>query len=255
MCRALQQTNAMNIKYVMLFAVSGVFGMGSVVQAQIRAFTNDNGSVIQAELVSHNGGKVTLRRADGKEFTVDPAIFSREDEDQIRTWMAKTPAAVNYNLKIVADKKKIEGSNRNFGYKRVKNDLWSYLVTLTNGSQDTVSNLKIMYRVFYTDSADGAYSATSDRLYYKMIEGTEKLESELAFNRTFQFTTKPVQIDVVDYDYGNRYKDEIKGCLIRIVNQTGDVVLDWRSPDVGMKNKSWSNTNSRTKDANPVIVR
>lgn len=245
----------MNISVFISLAALGSFVFSSLANAEIRAFTNDNGSIIQAELVSHQGGKVTLRRADGKEFTVSPEIFSTEDEAHIKAWMAKTPAIQNYNLKIVAEKKRVEGKSNNYGYKRVKNDLWSFLVTVSNNSQEAVSNLDISYRVFYTNSADGTYSSTSGRPDYSMVEGTERMNAELAFNRTF-ITTSPVQIDLVDYGYGNRYKDEVKGCLIRITNQSGDVVLDWCSPEVAMKNKTWSNTNpSKRRESNSVIVR
>lgn len=237
-------------------AALGFFGFASPVMAEIRAFTNDNGTVIQAQLVSHQGGKVTLRRVDGKEFAVDPAIFSMEDEAHIKAWMAKTPAIRNYNLKIDVEKKKVDGTSRNYGYKRVKNNLWSFLVTITNSSQDPVSNLKINYRVFYTNSADGSYSSFEDRGKFRMIEGTAKLDAELAFNRTLQFSTTPVEIDVVDYDYGNRYKDEVKGCLIQISDEHGKTVMEWCSPEVAMKERTWSNTNpSRERGNDSVIIR
>ena len=247
----------MNTTRLMSLLVLGTFSFASLAKAEFRAFTNDNGTVIQAELVSHKGGKVTLRRADGKEFEVNPAIFSAEDGAHIKAWMAKTPAIQNYNLKISAEKKKVEGNSRNYGYKRVKNDLWSFLITITNSSQDPVSDLSIKYRVFYTNSADGAYSASStERTAFRMIEGTAKLDTELAFNRTLQFSTTPVQIDIVDYDYGNRYKDEVKGCLVRIQNQAGDIVLDWRSAEVAMKEKTWANTNpGGGRGNNSVIIR
>jgi hypothetical protein len=171
--------------------------------------------------------------------------------------MAKTPATQNYNLKIDAVKKKVEGNVRDHGYKRVKNDLWSYLITITNSSQEAVSNLKIQYRVLYTNSAEGAYSTSSqDRMTMRIMEGNAKLDAELAFNRTMQFSTTPVQIDLVDYNYGSRYKDEIVGCLMRIVDQAGGVIMEWRSPEVAMKEKTWANTNpSRGRESNSVIIR
>ena len=247
----------MNFTGMMRLAVLGACGFAPLARAEIRAFTNDNGTVIQAELVSHQGGKVTLKRTDGKEFSVNPAIFSAEDEAHIKTWMAKTPAIQNYNLKIEAEKKKVEGNSRNYGYKRVKNDLWSFLITITNNSQDPVSKLSIKYRVFYTNSADGSYSASSgDRMAFKMIEGTAKLNEELAFNRTLQFSTTPVEIDIVDYDYGNRYKDEVKGCLIIITDSAGKTILEWRSSEVAMKEKTWANTSpAGNRGHNPVIIR
>lgn len=238
-------------------AVLAAFAFSPHSNAEIRAFTNDNGYVIQAELMSHKGGKITLKRIDGKEFETDPAIFSPDDEAYIKAWMAKTPATHNYNLKIDAEKKKIEGNSRNYGYKRVKNDKWSFLITITNHSQDPVSNLTIKYRVFYTNSADGSYSNSSeDRMAFRMIEGDLKLEQELGFNRTLQFNTTPVEIDVVDYDYGNRYKDEVKGCIVLVTDPNGKTVIEWVSPEVSMKNKTWRNTNPSSREkSGPVIIR
>jgi len=66
----------MNITRMMKLMALGAFAFASPAMAELRAFTNDNGTVIQAELVSHQGGKVTLRRADGKEFSASPSIFS-----------------------------------------------------------------------------------------------------------------------------------------------------------------------------------
>lgn len=91
---------------------------------------------------------------------------------------------------------------------------------------------------------------------FRMIEGTAGLNEELAFNRSLQFSTTPVEIDVVDYDYGNRYKDEVKGCLIRITDNAGKIVLDWRSPEVSMKEKTWENTNpGGARGGRGVIIR
>jgi hypothetical protein len=43
--------------------------------------------VQQARLVSHRKGKVTLERADGKQFEVDPAVFGTDDQAYIKQWM------------------------------------------------------------------------------------------------------------------------------------------------------------------------
>lgn len=242
----------------MSLAVFAAFAASPLVHAQSRPFTNDNGTVIEATLVSHNGDKVKLKRTDGKEFEVNPSIFSNDDEAYIRKWMGKNPATKNYNFRIAATKKKMEGNSRNYGYKRVKNDLWSYVISVTNSSQETVSDLTITYRVFYTNAAEGSYSASSmDRIPLKMVEGTSKLEAELAFNRALDITSTPVEIDIVDYDgSGYRYKDELKGCLVRITDNAGIVVFDWVSPEVSMKGKTWLNTNPASRDGrNPAVIR
>lgn len=232
------------------------FVASSLASAQLRPFTNDNGTVIQAGLVSHNGDKVKLKRADGKEFEVIPAIFSDEDEAYIKKWMTNTPATKNYNLRVTTTKKKIEGASQNMGYKRVKNDLWSYVISITNDSQDSVTKLTVKYRVFSTNSAEGSYSS-SDQVALHMIEGRAEQNAELGFNRTLEVTTTPVKIDLVDYEYGSRYKDSLKGCLVRIVDQDDKVVLDWVSPEVSMKGKDWLNTNPAPGGgkSNPAVIR
>ena len=219
-------------------AVFVAFGGSSWLNAQTRPFTNDNGTVIQAELVSHKGDKVKLKRTDGKEFEVNPSIFSDEDEAYIKDWMARTPATKNYNFKIAISKKKMEANSMNMGYKRVKNDLWSYVISITNSSQQSVSNLTVKYRVFYSNAVDGSYSSFNDRTPLRMTEGLEKIDPEMPFNGTREITAHTVQINVVDYDgSGYRYKDQLKGCLARIVDQTGKTVFDWVSPEVGMKRR------------------
>ena len=249
----------MRFRSVTLIALAGfvAFAASSLVDAQTRPFTNDNGTVIQAELVSHTVDKVKLKRTDGKEFEVNPSIFSDEDESYIKNWMTKTPAVKNYNFKVAISKKKMEGNSMNMGYKRVKNDLWSYVISITNNSQEPVSNLTVRYRVFYSNAADGSYSSFDDRTPLKIVEGSQKLDAELAFNRALEITTTPVEIDVVDYEgSGYRYKDQLKGCLVHIVDQAGNAIFDWVSPEVGMKGKGWLNTNPSPRDGEkPVIIR
>lgn len=237
--------------------ILAVFGGSLWVNGQTRPFTNDNGTVIQAELVSHKGDLVKLRRTDGKEFEVSPSIFSDEDAAYIKNWMAKTPATKNYNFKIDATKKKIEGNSVNMGYKRVKNDLWSYAISVTNNSQDTVSKLTVKYRIFHSNAADGSDSSSDARAHVKMIEGSEKIDADLPFNGKREVITKPVQIDVVDYDgASSRYKDELKGCLVQIVDDADNTIFEWVSPEVWMKGKDWSNTNLSTREGSkPKIVR
>jgi hypothetical protein len=218
--------------------------------SEFRAFTNDNGDVINAELVSQSKGKVTLRRQDGKQFTVDPSVFCDNDQDYISKWLKKNPEEVRYNLVITCNKKKVEGNSQNLGYKRVKNDLWSYIISVKNNSVDTVSGLTIQYRMFFTNNADGYYSSySSDGSAYKMIEGSVKMDTELKFSQVLDVTTTPVQIDLVDYSYSrSRYRDELKGCLIQIVDSNNKSVMEWASSEASMKGKTWANTDPNNKD-------
>ena len=232
----------------------GVFVFFSMA-LQARTFTDSNGKVIEADLISHSGGKVKIKRADGKEFDVDPSVFSKVDQEFIKGWMKKTPEFIDYNLHVEIDKKKLDGDFTDHDYKRVKNEQWYFLLEVTNRSQQTVSNLKIEYRILYTDAARGSYRS-SDTEPIRMVEGSQTLKQDLETNRTAIIKTKPVQIDTVDYDYGARYKDDLKGCLIRIVGPDGQTILE-ETKGLSMKNKTWANTtpHEQRKEGGKIIIR
>ena len=227
-----------------IIPVAGMLAFFAIlpVAVQAREFTDSNGNIIDAELVSHKGGKVKILRKDGKEFEVDPAVFSPDDMKFIIGWMQKTPELISYNLGITADKKKTERSFTNRGYKRIKNDSWVYEISITNNSQDVAKDLKVEYRIFHTNSADGEFSSTSSGPRSRVTEGSAKLEENLEFNRTSVITTEAVQIDVVNYDYGPRYKDEVQGLLLRILGPDDKQITEWVSPGLTMKGKTWENT-------------
>ncbi|MEM7011929.1 MAG: SHD1 domain-containing protein [Verrucomicrobiota bacterium] len=209
---------------------------------------------MEAELVSHKAGKITLLRADGVKFEVAPNVFSADDQLFIKEWMEKNPETVSYAFRISADKEKTEGRTQDLGYKRVKNEKWAFRMKITNTSRDTVNNLKVKYRMFYTNEADGEYSA-SDLAPLKMAEGEASLKADLAFNRTMEFLTKTVNLDFVDYDgAGSRYKDTLEGCLVRIEDANGKVVAEWKNEANRMREKTWDNTSPRKENSGGAVI-
>jgi hypothetical protein len=203
---------------------------------EIRGYLSNAGEVIKAELISHSGGKVKIKREDGREFDVDPAIFSPEDQKHIRSWMATQAETIRYGFNIAAKKKLMdrEGSSGN----------WSYEISITNTSQQAVRNLRVQYRVLYETYAD------------RIIEDETMLKEDLKFNRTLVITTKPLSI--YKSRYSNYRSGELKGCLVRILDNDGKVIKDWVSSDVGMKEKHWGNTspqNGRPHVQPPPVIR
>ena len=59
--------------------------------AEGRSFTNLAGVKIEAEIVSKQGDQVRIKRADGREFTLQVNSLSPADQDYIKTW--QPPAA------------------------------------------------------------------------------------------------------------------------------------------------------------------
>ncbi|MEZ0275203.1 MAG: hypothetical protein ACAH88_09885 [Roseimicrobium sp.] len=71
-------------------AFLGVLCLSTLLQADMRHFTDKDGRTIKAEFVSVKGDFVTLKREDGKEFTVRVDTFAKVDIDYIREQAVKT---------------------------------------------------------------------------------------------------------------------------------------------------------------------
>lgn len=223
----------------LFFSVLALIASPALVTAQVQTFTSNTGEIIKATLVSHAGGKVKIRRVDGREFEVDPALFCQQDEKTIRKWMIENEAAVRYAFNVKADKKVM---GRNTYSSSSSETRWAYEIAITNSSQDPVTGLKVLYRVLYYNSSE------------RMMEGEAVLDSELKFNRSMIITTTPVDIYKSRYSESDR-NNELKGCLVRVLDRNGKVLLDWVSTDLGMKDRTWENTSPREEPAGGVIIR
>jgi len=79
---------------ILVFA--SAWGLVGATGSIAREFTDAKGRKIQAEIVSVKGEEVTIRRDDGKDYTLAINVFSAEDQAVIRAWKpepAMTPAA------------------------------------------------------------------------------------------------------------------------------------------------------------------
>jgi hypothetical protein len=218
-------------------------------QGETHTFTNSSGKAIKGELVSHKKGKITLRREDGKEFELAPTAFSTADQEFIAEWINATPEHIDYKFRIIGGKHKLSGTTSNSAYSRLKNEQWSYKISITNQAQNAVTDLTIHYRLIHRDSS------YSKKGVDQMSEGIEQMDVDLAFNRTLVITTKPLTLSSASYTYsGTRYKDELLGCLVRIKDQQNNVIIDWVSSGLSMKDKTWSSTSPRGKDGGESLI-
>jgi len=194
--------------------------------AEFRTLVSNDGKTIKAELISHAKGKVTIRREDGNQFEVDPAIFCKQDQEAIQKWMEGEPAKIKYDLEIDVDKKVQDRETHGEGSSETS---WVHEVSVRNDSQDTIKGIKVLYRVLHESWGET-----------HMLEGEHLLEQDLEFNRTLVITTDPVRIW-----RSRESRNGIKGCLVRVLDPKGQVIADWVSRDAGMKDVTWESTNPR----------
>lgn len=217
--------------------------IAGALKAELREFKDPQGRKVMAELVSHDGqGLLTLKMQNDTPFQKTANQFSVEDQAFIAEWLKRTPATVAYRFDIKALAEKLSGSRKNLGYKTVKNELWAYKVEIRNSARNPVQNLKVEYRVFVKDEADGSF-ASSDIRGDGFHAGEASVTGPLRYNGVGTFTTKEVEIDVVDYRYStnreDRHADALRGLMLRIKDDKGKVVFEWTSPITTLRGKTW----------------
>lgn len=201
-------------------------------KAEFRTLVSSDGKSIKAELVSHSKGKLTIRREDGNEFEVDPAIFCKQDQEAIASWMKSEPATLNYDFEINVAKKM---RNRETNGEGGSETTWVHEISIRNDAQESVTGIQVFYRVLHESWGEN-----------HMMEGNYVLDQNLDFNRTLVVTTDPVTI------WRSRdNRNGIKGVLVRILDPKGKVISDWVSKDIGMKDVTWQNTTRREEVAQP----
>jgi len=213
--------------------------------AEPRTFTNSQGRKIVAEPVSLGGdGTLDLKREDGNLFQIKISDLSLDDQQFLREWTVANPPKIDYRFEIKVADEKMAGtrSTELGGYKKVKNELWTYRVEIKNLSRQTVGGLKVDYRVFVRNEANGSFRS-SDGVGEGFISGTAPLEKDLRYNESVNFTAGEMKLDSVSYDWSSmrdeRYKDALRGIMIRIKDKNGKVVQEFISPNASMKGKTW----------------
>lgn len=213
--------------------------------AETRTFRNTAGKEIEAEPVSHDGnGNIELKRSDGNVFQVKMTDLSHEDQKYLQEWAIANPPKIDYRFEFKVAAEKVAGVNSRQlgGYKNVKNELWTYQVGVSNLARQTVRDLTLEYRVFIINAADGQYRS-SDGVVEGFISGSAPLDKELRFNETFEFSTGEIKIDKVTYEWSysrdERYKDALRGIMIRVKDSGGNVVQEFISPTASLKGKTW----------------
>lgn len=213
--------------------IAAHFALLAPAVAELRSFVSSTGESIKAELVSHAAGKVRIKREDGREFEVDPAVFCKEDEKIIRDWMATQAELASYRFRFNADKKVMDRDSYSGAGSCTR---WAYEISLTNDQQNAVNGITVKYRVLYNNGED------------RMMEGQHVLDQQLEFNRSLVVTTETVEL-YKDRDSSYYRNAGLKGCLVRVLDPQGRVVADWVSNDVGMRDKTWENTAPRDECA------
>ena len=206
---------------------------------------NLDGQEIQAHLLLVVGDSVKIQRVDdAREFVVPIATFDDYTGTQIRNWMDRDPAAVDYSLSISTEKNLVDSSSFETGGRELKTSEWSYRVSVANLSRNALNGAQVEYRVIFDDVVEFARAAVGPGKGGNQQDGQAIDLPEMAFNDEIEFETPPVDLNTYEYapSRGEREyaKDSIKGIWIR-VTKNKKVIAEYQSSPSMMASLSWDN--------------
>ena len=166
---------------------------------------------------------MTIKRNDGKEFTLDLSKLSTPDQEFIEKWRKENPQEAapaapvvgKLELNYRVTKKKV--GSRKLGKKRSE-ETWRYEVALTNRSRKPLPKLTVKYEMFiryYNKYAKIKRAVARTEQGEYVIEG-------IAANGSVEFKTKGAKLltdksrelngDIV---YVTQYEEDLVGLIIQ----------------------------------------
>ncbi len=223
----------------------------SLAQVEVRQFTNKNGQQIKASLldVTSDMKNMKIRREDGVEFETEIVALSLDDQQYIKDWLKNRPSKTDFRLDVSLSKKLIKSNSHPYSSSyTLHQDEYGYEIKITNLSRETLGNPTVSYqvirqegvRVMQADDGDWTYTDYSDddKDEFVLAETVDVNES-LAFNREVTIITKPMTIERVVYDSSAMYQDELFGVIVKVANEKGDPVGEYRSTGKDLESIKW----------------
>lgn len=219
-----------------------------------REFTDPQGRKLEADIMSVSGANVTMKRTDGRMFTVPATTFTAADQKFIQQWAAEN---VTYAFDVTYNKKKIDSKTQRSTGLVETIERWAYEVALRNKQPVELQNLRVDYWLFKKeDSGKGKGSARV------ATSGSHKMEA-VKGSASYQFETLPIELYKSKLE-GNfiyidgtrpRSADVMGGLVVRVFAPNGREVYcyasdeDLKAAAVGKTRGGGSNSQSTTSSS------
>ena len=202
-----------------------------------RAFEDQFGRTMEADLISHTGISSDIIKVSmgGKQLDVEISLFSDKDQKFIRNWMEETPPKIDYAFRVEATLKQLgtvpkKTSSSRSSSSRTKTKTNVYEIHLTNLTRQTVRDLRLEYRIV-KEGRSGKF---------EFQKGSKEISEPMRYNQDVVLTTAKSELDSYRSSYSSySYKEAVLGILVRVFNQQGELVTDWRSTGTKMEKISW----------------
>ena len=202
-----------------------------------RAFEAQFGRTMEADLISHTGISSDIIKVSMgcKQLDVEINLFSDKDQKFIRNWMKETPPKIGYAFRVKATLKQLgtvpkKTSSSRSSSSRTKTKTNVYEIHLTNLTRQTVRDLRLEYRIV-KEGRSGKF---------EFQKGSKEISEPMRYNQDGVFTTAKSELDSYRSSYSSySYKEAVLGILVRVFDQQGELVADWRSTGTKMEKISW----------------
>ncbi|MEM9016786.1 MAG: hypothetical protein AAGC68_07210 [Verrucomicrobiota bacterium] len=204
---------------------------------------DEEGREIEAELVSAHGETVKIQRLeDAREFDVPIEMFDEYTEERIRSWIENDPDAVEYSLKIDAERNLVDSSDFETGGRKLTTNNWCYTVTISNESRNDLTNAQVEYRIIFDDHVAFMRTSPMPGDGEGQQDGQAVDLPTMEFNDEIEFRTPAVETHIYEFipSRGDReyLKDDIKGIWVRVI-RFDEVIAEYRSNMASMQSLSW----------------
>lgn len=178
-------------EYGLAIALAALFSL-SAAQAEMRAFTSNDGKTITAELVDATASNVTLKLEDGSAARVPLNRLSTVDQDYVNAWISSHPAAIRYGFTVDWDKERI-GGNADASARRGRTPIFENYQSelllhfkITNRAAVPLMNVSVKIKVYERTMDNKDSYMTYERTIPKMAAGeTIKVDSDaITLNRS-----------------------------------------------------------------------
>ena len=149
--------------------------------------------------------------------------------------MKETPPTIDYVFRIEATLKQL-GSFKNksnsiySSTSRSKTKTNAYEINLTNLTRQAVKDLRLEYRV--------VKEGRSGRFEFQ--RGRKEISEPMRYNQDIVLTTAKSELDSYRSSYSSySYKEAVLGVLVRVFDEQGELVADWRSSNTKIAKISW----------------
>jgi hypothetical protein len=234
------------------------------VYGENHAFTLKDGRTLEAEIVAYSGGKVSLKRADGKTIPVASNVFVESDVAYINEWAKFEGVRSTSKFKLSFSRKSINSWNyerlgritytngeveENQVVGKTDFDEEAFEIKLENRNKYALTGLILEYNIYYDQETNvretepGQY-VLYDSIKLAPIEGQSKTEA----------VTKSVTIfkDESNSEFINSrvIKGDVHGIVCRICTMQNGKKIVLRNealPEKLLTNMSWAESSKMVK--------